>query len=54
MASVLNWLIPAALLAYAGWLIMRMIRQKGTGCTGCSSCPMAGSCSKNRKEEPQK
>lgn len=51
MAHVLNWLIPAALLAYAGWLLVRMVRQKGTGCTGCS---MAGSCSKKRKEEPEK
>lgn len=54
MASVLNWLIPAALLAYAVWLIAGMIRRKGTGCSGCSGCPMAGSCSKKRKEEPQK
>ena len=46
MGPILNLLIPAAVLAYAVFVIVRLRRSKG--CSGCSGCPMAGQC--NRKE----
>ncbi len=51
MAQALNILIPAALLGYAAYLIVRMARRRGKSCTGCSCCPMAGGCHSKRKED---
>jgi len=42
--------VIAGLLAAAIWYI----RRQGKGCSGCSSCPYAGSCNKlsaNRKRK---
>ena len=44
MGAILNILIPAAVLAYAVFVIIRLRRHRG--CSGCSGCPMAGQCSK--------
>lgn len=56
LAQTLNILIPAVVVGYGIYLLVRMLRgrTKGCGCGGCSGCPMAESCStiKQRKEEP--
>ena len=44
MSTILNVFIPAAVLVYAVFVILRLRRHKG--CSGCSGCPMAGQCSK--------
>ena len=46
LAQVLNVLIPAVVIGYGLFLLMRMLRGRGKrcGCGGCSGCPMAGSC----------
>lgn len=44
MSTILNVLIPAAVLAYAVFVIVRL--RKNRGCSGCAGCPMAGQCSK--------
>ena len=44
MSAILNVLIPAAVLAYAVFVIVRL--RKNRGCSGCAGCPMAGQCSK--------
>lgn len=53
MDTVLNLLIPAVVLGYAAWLIVRAIRQRGFGCGGCAGCHMADGCTRKhqRKEE---
>ncbi|MBP3645270.1 MAG: FeoB-associated Cys-rich membrane protein [Clostridia bacterium] len=49
MASFLNVLIPVLVLGYAVFVIVRMRRHRG--CSGCSGCPMAGKCSKEKKND---
>ncbi|MEG0640365.1 MAG: FeoB-associated Cys-rich membrane protein [Clostridia bacterium] len=54
----LNLLIPAVVICYAIYLVVRMIknRKRGCSCGGCSGCPMAESChmlhQKEQKKEP--
>ena len=49
MNMLLTILIAAAVLGYALYLLLRMLRHPGGGC-GCGSCPMAGKC--HRNEQP--
>lgn len=49
MSGILNVLIPVAVLAYAVFVIVKLRRHKG--CCGCSGCPMAGKCSKEKKND---
>jgi len=44
VSGILNIFIPAAVLAYAVFVIVRL--RKNKGCSGCAGCPMAGQCSK--------
>lgn len=48
MNMLLTILIAAAVLGYALYLLLRMLRHPGGGCgCGCGSCPMAGRCHRN-------
>jgi len=49
MSTFLNVFIPLAVVAYAVFVIVKLRRHKG--CSGCSGCPMAGKCSKEKKND---
>lgn len=47
MGTVLTVTLPLVLLAYAVWLLVRMLRRRGRGGTcagGCAGCPYADGC----------
>ncbi len=53
LGRLLNILIPLAVVAYAAYVLLRMHKRRGQGCSGCAGCPMAGDCDAQtkRKEE---
>lgn len=53
LAQTLNILIPAAVVGYGIYLLVRMLRgrSKSCGCGGCMGCPMAGGCEMIREKE---
>lgn len=55
----LTIVIPLVVLAYAAWLVARMVRARrrgGSACGygGCAGCPMAAGCQLAKKREADK
>lgn len=52
-AQVLNVVIPAVILGYGVYLVVRLFqkRRRGCSCGGCSGCPMADGCRLVQKKE---
>ncbi|NLO85502.1 MAG: FeoB-associated Cys-rich membrane protein [Clostridiales bacterium] len=53
ISTILNLLIPAAILLYVAFLLRHMIktRKNGPACGGCAGCPMSGNCTKDQLNE---
>ncbi len=49
MSTFLNIFIPAAVIAYAVFVILKL--RKSGGCSHCAGCPMAGKCEKEGKKQ---
>ena len=56
MGTVLTVTLPLVLLAYAVWLLVRMLRRRGRGGTcagGCAGCPYADGCRAVKPPQPE-
>lgn len=53
ISTVLNLLIPTAILLYAALLLRHMIKTRKSGhtCGGCAGCPLSDNCTKDQLNE---